>query len=92
MSPPLSTPQLSDELKRHLTRTLSENYGQPGASEITTSVDRLQQDVSLPGHDGHADMASCPDSVPFYLCGLGQVIYLLSTSVFLGYVSIKMCT
>lgn len=65
MSPSLSTLQLSDELKQHLTRTLSENYGQPGASEITTSVDRLQQDVSLSGHDGHADMALCPDSVPF---------------------------
>lgn len=46
MPPSLSPFQLSDELKQHLTQTLSENYGQPGASEITTSVDRLQQDVS----------------------------------------------
>ncbi|KAK1340815.1 hypothetical protein QTO34_017209 [Cnephaeus nilssonii] len=38
--------KLSNELKQHVTRTLSENYGQPGATEITTSVDRLQQDGS----------------------------------------------
>lgn len=29
-----------------MTRTLAENYRQPGAAEITASVDRLQQDVS----------------------------------------------
>lgn len=46
MLPSLSTLQLSDELKQHLTRTVSENYGQPGASGVTASVDRLQQDVS----------------------------------------------
>lgn len=40
------SPQLSDELRQHLARTLAENYGQPQASEITASVDRLQQDVS----------------------------------------------
>ncbi|XP_021103809.1 tetraspanin-11 isoform X1 [Heterocephalus glaber] len=38
--------RLSDELKQHLHRTLAESYGQPGASEVTASVDRLQQDVS----------------------------------------------
>lgn len=43
---PPSTLQLSNELKQHVTRTLTENYGQPGATEITASVDRLQQDVS----------------------------------------------
>lgn len=43
---PCSLPQLSDELKRHLHSTLTEHYGQPGAAEITASVDRLQQDVS----------------------------------------------
>lgn len=43
---PLHSLQLSDELKQHLTRTLAENYRQPGAADITTSVDRLQQDVS----------------------------------------------
>ncbi|XP_008761513.1 tetraspanin-11 isoform X2 [Rattus norvegicus] len=37
--------RLSDELKRHLHSTLTEHYGQPGAAEITASVDRLQQDV-----------------------------------------------
>lgn len=41
-----STLQLSNELKQHVTQTLSEKYGQPGAREITASVDRLQQDVS----------------------------------------------
>ncbi|KAF6122354.1 tetraspanin 11 [Phyllostomus discolor] len=49
--------RLGDELKQHLTRTLSENYGQPGAVEITASVDRLQQDVSPSrGLKGHADV------------------------------------
>ncbi|XP_032973475.1 tetraspanin-11 isoform X2 [Rhinolophus ferrumequinum] len=47
--------RLSDELKQHLTRTLSENYGQPGASEITTSVDRLQQDFKCCGSNSSAD-------------------------------------
>lgn len=43
---PFHSLQLSDELKQHLARTLAENYRQPGAADITTSVDRLQQDVS----------------------------------------------
>nr|KAF6498364.1 tetraspanin 11 [Rousettus aegyptiacus] len=47
--------RLSDELKQHLTQTLSENYGQPGASEITTSVDRLQQDFKCCGSNSSAD-------------------------------------
>ncbi|XP_035874422.1 tetraspanin-11 isoform X2 [Phyllostomus discolor] len=52
--------RLGDELKQHLTRTLSENYGQPGAVEITASVDRLQQDVSPSrGLKGHADFKCC---------------------------------
>lgn len=39
-----------------MTRTLAENYRQPGAAEITASVDRLQQDVSVAlGPEGHAD-------------------------------------
>uniref|UniRef100_A0A9L0TDU2 Tetraspanin n=1 Tax=Equus caballus TaxID=9796 RepID=A0A9L0TDU2_HORSE len=46
---------LSDELKQHLTRTLSENYGQPGAAAITTSVDRLQQDFKCCGSNSSAD-------------------------------------
>ncbi|XP_073645246.1 tetraspanin-11 isoform X5 [Tursiops truncatus] len=36
--------RLSEELRQHLTRTLAQNYRQPGAAEITASVDRLQQD------------------------------------------------
>lgn len=59
MPPSLSALQLGDELKQHLTRTLSENYGQPGAMQITASVDRLQQDVSPSrGVGGHAGVGS----------------------------------
>ncbi|XP_016070694.1 PREDICTED: tetraspanin-11-like [Miniopterus natalensis] len=47
--------RLSDELKQHLAQTLSENYGQPGATEITTSVDRLQQDFKCCGSNSSAD-------------------------------------
>nr|XP_020143294.1 tetraspanin-11 isoform X2 [Microcebus murinus] len=47
--------RLSDELKQHLNRTLSENYGQPGATEITASVDRLQQDFKCCGSNSSAD-------------------------------------
>lgn len=46
MPPHCPPPQLSDELKQHLNRTLTENYGQPRAQDITASMDRLQQDVS----------------------------------------------
>nr|XP_007966286.2 tetraspanin-11 isoform X3 [Chlorocebus sabaeus] len=46
--------RLSDELKQHLNKTLAENYGQPGATQITASVDRLQQDAPplLPSRSG----------------------------------------
>uniref|UniRef100_A0A4X1UN20 Tetraspanin 11 n=1 Tax=Sus scrofa TaxID=9823 RepID=A0A4X1UN20_PIG len=47
--------RLSDELKLHLTRTLAENYRQPGAAEITASVDRLQQDFKCCGSNSSAD-------------------------------------
>ncbi|XP_036920612.1 tetraspanin-11 isoform X4 [Sturnira hondurensis] len=47
--------RLGDELKQHLTRTLSEHYGQPGASEITASVDRLQQDFKCCGSNSSTD-------------------------------------
>ncbi|XP_066113805.1 tetraspanin-11 isoform X1 [Saccopteryx bilineata] len=47
--------RLSDELKQHLARTLSESYGQPGAPEITASVDRLQQDFKCCGSNSSAD-------------------------------------
>lgn len=65
-----STLQLSNELKQHVTRTLSENYGQPGATEITTSVDRLQQDVSpQQGWVLSVPPVCVPGPVP-YLCHL----------------------
>jgi len=41
----LSLSQLSEELKQHLSKTMTENYAQPGKESITQSVDRLQQDV-----------------------------------------------
>ncbi|XP_035937999.1 tetraspanin-11 isoform X3 [Halichoerus grypus] len=47
--------RLSDELKQHLSRTLAENYRQPGASDLTTSVDRLQQDFKCCGSNSSAD-------------------------------------
>ncbi|XP_047598104.1 tetraspanin-11 isoform X1 [Lutra lutra] len=47
--------RLSDELKQHLARTLAENYRQPGAADITTSVDRLQQDFKCCGSNSSAD-------------------------------------
>ncbi|XP_040497981.1 tetraspanin-11 isoform X2 [Ursus maritimus] len=47
--------RLSDELKQHLTRTLAENYRQPGAAHITASVDRLQQDFKCCGSNSSAD-------------------------------------
>ncbi|XP_018894985.3 tetraspanin-11 isoform X2 [Gorilla gorilla gorilla] len=47
--------RLSDELKQHLNRTLAENYGQPGATQITASVDRLQQDFKCCGSNSSAD-------------------------------------
>ncbi|EHA99821.1 Tetraspanin-11 [Heterocephalus glaber] len=47
--------RLSDELKQHLHRTLAESYGQPGASEVTASVDRLQQDFKCCGSNSSAD-------------------------------------
>ncbi|XP_008571269.1 PREDICTED: tetraspanin-11 [Galeopterus variegatus] len=47
--------RLSDELKQHLNWTLIENYGQPRATEITASVDRLQQDFKCCGSNSSAD-------------------------------------
>lgn len=76
--PPLPALQLSEELKQHLTRTLAENYRQPGAVDITLSVDRLQQDVST------CPMGSKPlqtwvqiPTPSFCPCSPGQVTYLL---------------
>ncbi|XP_044534074.1 tetraspanin-11 [Gracilinanus agilis] len=47
--------KLSDELKQHLNQTLTENYGQPRAKEITYSVDQLQQDFRCCGSNSSAD-------------------------------------
>ncbi|XP_032124432.1 tetraspanin-11 isoform X2 [Sapajus apella] len=47
--------RLSDELKQHLNQTLTKNYGQPGATQITASVDRLQQDFKCCGSTSSAD-------------------------------------
>ncbi|XP_060046251.1 tetraspanin-11 isoform X2 [Erinaceus europaeus] len=47
--------RLSEELKQHLTQTLAEKYGQPGAADITASVDRLQQDFKCCGSNSSAD-------------------------------------
>ncbi|XP_022433029.1 tetraspanin-11 isoform X2 [Delphinapterus leucas] len=47
--------RLSEELRQHLTRTLAQNYRQPGAAEITASVDRLQQDFRCCGSNSSAD-------------------------------------
>ncbi|XP_058512058.1 tetraspanin-11 isoform X2 [Ochotona princeps] len=46
---------LSDELKQHLNRTLTENYGQPRAQDITASMDRLQQDFKCCGSNSSED-------------------------------------
>ncbi|XP_011884162.1 PREDICTED: tetraspanin-11 isoform X4 [Cercocebus atys] len=64
--------RLSDELKQHLNQTLAENYGQPGATQITASVDRLQQDEEtqqIPpgtptGLTRHKRWANGPQSCP----------------------------
>ncbi|XP_040834931.1 tetraspanin-11 [Ochotona curzoniae] len=47
--------RLSDELKQHLNRTLTENYGQPRAQDITASMDRLQQDFKCCGSNSSED-------------------------------------
>nr|XP_002712868.1 tetraspanin-11 isoform X1 [Oryctolagus cuniculus] len=47
--------RLSEELKQHLNRTLTESYGQPRAADITASVDRLQQDFKCCGSNSSAD-------------------------------------
>ncbi|ELV09169.1 Tetraspanin-11 [Tupaia chinensis] len=47
--------RLSDELKQHLNRTLTESYGQPRAQEITAAVDLLQQDFKCCGSNSSAD-------------------------------------
>uniref|UniRef100_A0A8D2F579 Uncharacterized protein n=1 Tax=Theropithecus gelada TaxID=9565 RepID=A0A8D2F579_THEGE len=64
---------LSDEQKQHLSRTLTENYGQVGATQIPTSVDRRNRRYTTPyGLEGQADTGSNPDSLLSCLCGPGQ--------------------
>ncbi|XP_044857036.1 tetraspanin-11 isoform X3 [Mauremys mutica] len=47
--------RLSEELKQHLTQTLTENYALPGKTHITHSIDRLQQDFKCCGSNSSAD-------------------------------------
>ncbi|XP_073170506.1 tetraspanin-11 isoform X3 [Lepidochelys kempii] len=47
--------RLSQVLKQHLTRTLTENYALPGKTHITHSVDRLQQDFKCCGSNSSDD-------------------------------------
>nr|XP_042698962.1 tetraspanin-11 isoform X5 [Chrysemys picta bellii] len=47
--------RLSEELKQHLTQTLTENYAVPGKTHITHSIDRLQQDFKCCGSNSSAD-------------------------------------
>ncbi|XP_059361010.1 tetraspanin-11-like isoform X1 [Carassius carassius] len=46
---------LSEELKQHLSKTMTENYAQPGKESITHSVDRLQQDFKCCGSNNSFD-------------------------------------
>nr|XP_048679453.1 tetraspanin-11 isoform X5 [Caretta caretta] len=46
---------LSQVLKQHLTRTLTENYALPGKTHITHSVDRLQQEFKCCGSNSSDD-------------------------------------
>ncbi|XP_030640511.1 tetraspanin-11 isoform X2 [Chanos chanos] len=47
--------KLSEELKQHLTQTMTENYAQPGKDPITQAVDRLQQDFKCCGSNNSFD-------------------------------------
>ncbi|MED6261216.1 Tetraspanin-11, partial [Ataeniobius toweri] len=46
---------LSDELKEHLSQTMTENYAQQGKETITSAVDRLQQDFKCCGSNHSQD-------------------------------------
>nr|XP_020455268.1 tetraspanin-11-like isoform X1 [Monopterus albus]XP_020455269.1 tetraspanin-11-like isoform X1 [Monopterus albus]XP_020455270.1 tetraspanin-11-like isoform X1 [Monopterus albus] len=51
--------RLSEELKQHLTQTMTENYAQPGKETITLAVNSLQQDFKCCGsNNSHDWMAS----------------------------------
>ncbi|XP_076861232.1 tetraspanin-11 isoform X2 [Brachyhypopomus gauderio] len=47
--------KLSEELKQHLMKTMTENYAQPGKKAITQAVDRLQQDFKCCGSNNSFD-------------------------------------
>ncbi|XP_072573461.1 tetraspanin-11 isoform X2 [Paramormyrops kingsleyae] len=47
--------RLSDELKQHLSRTMTENYRQPGKEPVTLAVDSLQQDFKCCGSNSSSD-------------------------------------
>ncbi|KAM9468038.1 tetraspanin-11 isoform 1-T3 [Clarias gariepinus] len=47
--------RLSEELKQHLSKTMTENYAQPGKEGITQAVDRLQQDFKCCGSNNSLD-------------------------------------
>ncbi|KAM3587395.1 uncharacterized protein V6R79_004270 [Siganus canaliculatus] len=47
--------KLSEELKQHLSQTMTENYAQPGKDSITLAVDRLQQDFKCCGSNSSHD-------------------------------------
>ncbi|KAL7828083.1 hypothetical protein AOLI_G00312350 [Acnodon oligacanthus] len=47
--------KLSDELKQHLSKTMTANYAQPGKEGITQAVDRLQQDFKCCGSNNSFD-------------------------------------
>ncbi|KAM4819863.1 tetraspanin-11 [Thomomys bottae] len=47
--------RLSEELKQRLSLALAQDYGQPRASALTASVDRLQQDFKCCGSDSWVD-------------------------------------
>uniref|UniRef100_UPI00398E7756 tetraspanin-11 n=1 Tax=Pristiophorus japonicus TaxID=55135 RepID=UPI00398E7756 len=47
--------RLSDELKQHLNKTMTDNYAQPGKERITDSINRLQQDFKCCGSNNSAD-------------------------------------
>ncbi|TSK13299.1 Tetraspanin-11 [Bagarius yarrelli] len=46
---------LSEELKQHLSKTMTDNYAQPGKEAITKAVDRLQQDFKCCGSNNSLD-------------------------------------
>ncbi|XP_059582687.1 tetraspanin-11 isoform X2 [Alligator mississippiensis] len=47
--------RLGEELKQHLTQTLTANYALPGKAHITHSIDRLQQDFQCCGSNSSTD-------------------------------------